>query len=205
VLDTLNDSWQAFSDAAMWKDDQEEEGPKKKKQKEVEDAIVMDSNSEYLSGYDVDSLAVSFSLQAYLVLLVLSNLSMQNLTEDSATSVRRVVSDFREQTVPRALEKLLKTKRLLPSSGKKKRRRESLAAGRDRWGMQVVATAMLRIEYALDVAKEFSVGGEKESMGKVVEQAKEIINKEGGIIPELELEIVSDFLMHLYQVLTPVL
>ncbi|KAF9451771.1 hypothetical protein P691DRAFT_698549 [Macrolepiota fuliginosa MF-IS2] len=197
ILQTLKDSWQAFFDSAEAKGD-DDASPKKKKKREGsgdDNMMDVDSNSES-PAYDAGSLAVSFSLQAYLSLTLLSNLPIQNLAEDSANTVRNTISDFRENVTQIALEKLLKTKRLSPGSGKKKRRRESIV-GRDGWGTQIVATAMFRIRYALCVARSLNLSEVNET--KVVEQAKGVIAKEGGkgsLIAELELEIFRTLLYY---------
>lgn len=191
LLQILKDSWETFLDAAEAKWD-DNENPKKKNSREDaqnDNMMDVDGKSE-LQTCDADLLAVSFSLQAYLSLVIFSNLPIQNLTEDSANTVRSMISDFRKNVVRGALEKLLKMKRLSPGSGKKKRRRES-SAGRDGWGMQIVATAVLRIFYALCIVRYLDL---IEDEGKVVEQAREIVAKESGkgnLIAELELEIVS--------------
>ena len=174
IFETINDSWKAFSNSLKGIGDLKE------------NAMAVDSGFESQT-QDVKALAVSLSLQVYLILFVLTNLPMQHLTEESAMSVRCLVSNFREQTVRKALLKILRVKRLLPGKGKK--RRESVVA-RDGWETQIVATAMLRVEYALSVAKITT----QDSMMKVIEQAKGVINTTGGsgeLIAELELEIVS--------------
>lgn len=192
ILDTLKSSWQDFVDAAEGKSD-DEESPKTKKDRE--DLMVVGSSSAP-QNRNAEVLAVTFSLQAYLILLVLSNLPMKNLDEESVTSVRDLVYEFRKQILRKGLEKLLKVKQLLPGS-EKKRRRDSLVV-KDGWGMQVVATAYLRFDYALNVAKGLSLA--QEDMDRVVEQAKKIIVEEGGkgnLTVELELEIFRALLYHI--------
>lgn len=180
IFETINDSWKAFSNSLKGIGDLKE------------NAMAVDSGFES-QAQDVKALAVSLSLQVYLILFVLTNLPMQHLTEESAMSVRCLVSNFREQTVRKALLKILRVKRLLPGKGKK--RRESVVA-RDGWETQIVATAMLRVEYVLNVAKITT----QDSMMKVIEQAKGVINTTGGsgeLIAELELEIFRTLLHYL--------
>jgi len=181
IFETISNSWQAFYDVSK--------GIGHVK----ENAMVVDSESD-LQG--PKAMAVSLSLQVYLILFILSNLPMQHLTEESAKSVRCLVSDFREQTVRKALLKILKVKRLLPGTGKERRDTVIVTDG---WETQIVATAMLRVEYTLSIIKITST---QESMVKVIKQAREVISSNGGngrLIAELELEIVSrDFDINLY-------
>jgi len=173
IFETIRNSWQAFYDVSKGMD-----GVK-------ENAMIVDSGFDFQGP---KALAVSLSLQVYLTLFILSNLSMQHLTEESAKSVCCLVSDFREQTVRKALLKILRVKRLLPGRGKK--RRKSVMAT-DGWEMQIVAAALLRVEYTLSITK---ITTAQESMVKVIEQAKEVISpngRNGQLIAELELEIVS--------------
>jgi len=173
IFETISNSWKAFYDVSKGIG-----GVK-------ENAMIVDS------GFDFQcpkALAVSLSLQVYLTLFLLSNLPMQHLTEESAKGVCCLVSDFREQTVRKALLKILRVKRLLP--GRRKKRRESVMTT-DGWEMQIVATALLRVEYTLSITK---ITTAQESTVKVIEQAKEVISSNGGngqFIAELELEIVS--------------
>jgi len=184
IFETISNNWQAFYDVSKGIGDI----------KEI--AMIVDSGSGFKGP---KALAVSLSLQVYLILFILSNLPMQHLTEESAKSVCCLVSDFREQTVRKALLKILRVKRLLPRRGKK--RRESVMAT-DGWEMQIVATAMLRVEYTLSITQ---ITTTQESMVKVIEQAKEVIISNGGngqLIAELELEIVShDFEVNQYCIL----
>lgn len=195
LLRTLGSSWQTLFNAAESKGDHGESPKKKiKEATEVEENVTNAKNN--LSGLsraqDTEYLAASFALQAQLALIVLSNLPMQSLNEDSVVNVQNAISEFRESVVVISLKKLLKTKRLLPGGGKKKRRRESLA-GQDGWSLQVTAAAMLRVHYALGIAKVFNDNKQNYSSG-IYEQAKDVMAKEGGkgnLTGELELEAVS--------------
>ncbi|KXN84790.1 hypothetical protein AN958_12084 [Leucoagaricus sp. SymC.cos] len=198
VLETLRNTWQVFFGVTEGKDDEQDSPKKRRKSGAQEDANAMavDSSSDSQTR-DAETLAVSFSLQAYLILLILSNLPMQSLTETSTANVRESVSEFWEQTVRKALEKLLKLKRLSPGSGKKKRRKESMA-GRDGWAMQIVGSAMLRVNYGLSVARGLYLERQLNT-DKVIEQAKEVVSKDearGNLIPELELEIFRTLLYY---------
>lgn len=193
LLRTLGSSWQTFFNAAESKGDHGESPKKKIKEAiEVEENVTNANLSGLSRAQDTEHLAASFALQAQLALIVLSNLPMQSLNEDSVVNVQNAISEFRESVVIISLEKLLKTKRLLPGSGRKKRRRESLA-GQDGWSLQVTAAAMLRVHYALGIAKVFNDNKRNYSTG-IYEQAKDVMAKEGGkgnLTGELELEAVS--------------
>lgn len=193
LLRTLGNSWQTFFGAAESKGDHGESPKKKiKEATEVEENVTNANLSGSSRAQDTEYLAASFALQAQLALIVLSNLPMQSLNEDSVVNVQNAISEFRESVVVISLKKLLKTKRLLPGGGKKKRRRESLA-GQYGWSLQVTAAAMLRVHYALGIAKVFNDNKQNYSSG-IYEQAKDVMAKEGGkgnLTGELELEAVS--------------
>ncbi|KAJ3571342.1 hypothetical protein NP233_g3811 [Leucocoprinus birnbaumii] len=171
IIDTLKATWQGFYDAS-------------------------EGNGDDAESQDVNALAVSFSSQAYLVLLVLSNLPMKSLTEDSTAVVQNSIIDFRLHVLHHGLKKLLKVKRLV--SGKEKKKRRESMIGSDGWSVQIVATALLRVGYAMNIAR--GLGLQQEDMDKMIEQAKEIVVKEGGngnLIAELELEIFRALLYHI--------
>lgn len=188
VLNALGGSLQGFF-GAVEGGASREDGLKKKRRGE-ESALSVDSSGS-VEPHDAESLGVSFSLRAYLALVIFSNLPLPALNESSGEKVQDIISQFQVSTVEGSVEKLFKLESLLPGGGKKKRRRDFLTS-HEGWATQIVAASISRIHYALSTAKSLNVS-KRGCPSKITEQLRDVVTKEGGkgsLIAELELEIV---------------
>lgn len=188
VLNALGGSLQGFF-GAVEGGASREDGLKKKRRGE-ESALSVDSSGS-VEPHDAESLGVSFSLRAYLALVIFSNLPLPALNESSGEKVQDIISQFQVSMVEGSVEKLFKLESLLPGGGKKKRRRDYLTS-HEGWATQIVAASISRIHYALSTAKSLNVS-KRGCPSKITEQLRDVVTKEGGkgsLIAELELEIV---------------
>ncbi|KAJ6604425.1 Urb2/Npa2 family-domain-containing protein [Mycena vulgaris] len=110
-----------------------------------------------------DSLAPTFSFSARVASVILTALPFQALPETTLQEVTDLIGEIRSKFLPRALSKTLKIIR------------KNVA---DSWGSQVVAAAILRLEYALDTPYT-------EKLWSKIETTSE----DGGLLPELSLEL----------------
>jgi hypothetical protein len=120
-----------------------------------------------------DASAISFSLSSRLASLVVSSLTMQSVPQATQDEVGQRLSDLRNSFIHRKLTKTFKTIR--------KR------AGSDVWSSQVVATASLRLLYALEISRYSFLQIPDDS--KLWKKVSDSI-LDDGLLPELTVEIV---------------
>ncbi|EKM83399.1 hypothetical protein AGABI1DRAFT_123732 [Agaricus bisporus var. burnettii JB137-S8] len=190
LLNALESSLQGFFGAVEGGAGREEGLKKKRRGVEAQDNALSVGTGVNMEPHDAESLGVSFSLRAYLALVIFSNLPLPALNESSGDQVQDIISQFQVSMVEGSVEKLFKLESLLPGGGKKKRRRDYLTS-HEGWATQIVAAAISRIHYALSTAKSLNVG-KRGCPSKITEQLRDVVTKEGGkgsLIAELELEI----------------
>ncbi|KAJ6574877.1 Urb2/Npa2 family-domain-containing protein [Mycena capillaripes] len=110
-----------------------------------------------------NSLALTFCLSARLAAVVLTALPLQALPDATLQKVNDSINTIRSAFLPRALSKTLKIIR-----------KNAI----DSWASQVIAAAILRLQYALDTPYT------EKQWAKI-----ETVSEEGHILPELSLEL----------------
>ncbi|KAJ7492845.1 Urb2/Npa2 family-domain-containing protein [Mycena latifolia] len=110
-----------------------------------------------------DSLALTFSSSARLASVILTALPLQALPATTLSEVDVLITEIKSKFLPRALSKTLKTIR------------KNVA---DSWGWQVIAAAILRLEYALDTPYADKLWSKIETT-----------SEDGHLLPELRLEL----------------
>ncbi|KAJ7706421.1 Urb2/Npa2 family-domain-containing protein [Mycena rosella] len=111
---------------------------------------------------DSGSLALTFSFSARLASAILTALPLQALPDATLLQVTDLISEIRSKFLPRALSKTLKNIR---------------KNAVDSWGSQVIAAAILRLEYALDTPYA------EKQWAKI-----ETTSEDGQLLPELSME-----------------
>jgi hypothetical protein len=167
VLKTLKHTYDVFLEAQQNAIVQSGKGPRKKHK------ITRDG---FLSGKvdDPDTSAVAFALSSRISSMVLSSIPLQSLPESTRPDVQQALVDAQSSFIQHNLHRTFETMKNLTDSKC------------DTWACQVVAAALLRLEYTL-IASQRALGikiGEEMSMRML-----DIIGNDE-TLPELCLEIV---------------
>lgn len=162
----LKDTLAEFHNAGENDQADYEEGPRKKRKVEV--------NATSLHS---DASAISFSLSARIASVVLSSLAMQSIPQATQDDVGQRLSDLRNSFIHHKLRKAFKIIR--------KR------AGSVVWSSQIVATASLRLLYALEIShSSFREMSDDSKLWKNVSDSL----LDDGLLPELTVEILRALL-----------
>jgi hypothetical protein len=164
LLQHLKDIWEEFHNAGENDQAVHGEGPRKKRKVEV--------NATSLHS---DALAISFSLSARIASVVVSSLAMQSVPKSTQDEIGQRLSDLRNSFIHRKLTKIFKNIRK--------------SAASDVWSSQIVATASLRLLYALEISHHsFLQTSDDSKLWKNVSDSLE----DDGLLPELTVEIVCE-------------
>lgn len=162
VVDSLSQAWEQFYDAKGVSDGNDE--PPRKKRKSIGGSTTVSQ---------LDSFAIGLSLSARLSSIVISSLPLNSVPETTRQEIRESLSNLRNIFVSRSITKTFKRIRKTDEAND--------------WGLQVTATAFLRLRYALNASRYLTLDPSADS--KLSSKVQAIL-KSDGLLPELRVEIV---------------
>jgi len=168
VLDALKSSWDTFYVNVRQKTVvASDEKPRKKRKA---GANIGSEESEIL--------VITYSLTCRLASVVLSSLPMPSLSAESLETVRHTIEEFRADTIHHAISKSLKLVKKQDDQGL--------------WPTEVATVAILRLRYALDISRNFSLSHicDEKVAAKIIELLDGL-----ELLPELTLELVRTLFM----------
>ncbi|KAF9535580.1 Urb2/Npa2 family-domain-containing protein [Crepidotus variabilis] len=179
VSKVTKDTWDQVHDALSAAS---KSAKKTKKSASVADKDI-DGLNDKIPSEDGVLRAISYTLVARFASVILSSLPTQALSTSTLESVRTALLEFREDFVPHAVSKTLKTLK------------NSNADSLESWGFEITLAANLRLLYAFDVSRnlELPLNGD----GKMTGRLTELLEKKDEVLPELMVEVFRTLFYHL--------